>query len=262
MSNEDSYGSHEAHAGGLAALMQIEASPINFFKTSNAFAVPALQDQDGGLQNLLSSVNILWARWERLHVPEDCYALKAECIILHERFVRWESNRMSGFKPTTVGEISDLSQGSELEVGFWPGKVDTYFDLYVAGVWNIFRAARLLLLTLITKLSAQNDDCSNLIKTACCVTEDILASIPYHIIENLPDFLCQTVRMPANTSVLDPGKYLGGLLLIHPLYVVSEQKEILPFQMRNYVRTCLSWIGSNMGFGQATLFANVSTWKI
>lgn len=37
-------------------------------------------------------------------------------------------------------------------VGLWPGRRDMYFDLSVAGVWNISRTARLLLIEIIQEL--------------------------------------------------------------------------------------------------------------
>jgi len=141
--------------------------------------------------------------------------------------------------------------------GCSPRKVDTYFDLYVAGVWNVFRVARLLLISLITRFtdhSEEHDSYVKYLRTANCIVEDIIASIPYHLTDNLQAFL---LTISQNLKITDPGKFLGGLLLIHPLYIVSG----LPFvseQIRKYMRTCLAWIGSEMGFGQATLLSNVS----
>ncbi len=135
-------------------------------------------------------------------------------------------------------------------------KVDTYFDLYVAGVWNVFRVARLLIVALIIKLSEaseENEDCSEYISTVNCIVEAIISSVPYHLTGNLHVFLGTS---SLNKEIIDSGSLLGGLLLIHPLSIVSE----LPFisrDMRDHMRTCLAWIGSEMGFGQATLLSNV-----
>ena len=179
-----------------------------------------------------------------------------ESIALNQRFDEWEDSRVIEFKPTKIGNVRQRHKESEIAVGYWLGKVDTYFDLYVASVWNIFRAARLLLIKLIIKLSdtiGENDNCIEHIHTANRIVEDMIASVPYHLTDNLQVFLSQLSR---NTEIIDPGKYLGGLLLMHPLYVASEM-PFVPEKMQEYMRKCLAWIGLNMGLGQATLFANV-----
>lgn len=81
----------------------------------------------------------------------------------------------------------------------------------------------------------------------------MIASIPYHLTDSLQAFLCQ---LSSNTGIADPGKFVGGLLLMHPLYIASEM-PFVPELMRVYLRGSLAWIGTNMGFRQATLLANV-----
>ena len=46
---------------------------------------------------------------------------------------------------TTEDCATQPQAGSKVEVGYWPGRVDKYFDLYVASVWNTVRMARVLL---------------------------------------------------------------------------------------------------------------------
>jgi hypothetical protein len=185
---------------------------------------------------------------------EDLKALKAECMALDRRFAEWQDSQVPEFKPTVIGHISRSKYEPEIAVGYWPGKIDTYLDLSVAGVWNIFRAARLLLITLIIKSSdprVADDSCVDHLRTANRVVEDMVASIPYHLVDNLPGFLSE---LGACTEIRDPGRSLGGLLFMHPLYIASKT----PFLSRNtreYMRRCLTWIGSNMGLAQATLLA-------
>jgi hypothetical protein len=195
----------------------------------------------------------LWTTSQASSNPKDFHALKNASIALNQQFIDWKDSRVAEFKPTTIGNISPRHQESEIAVGYWPGKVDTYFDFYTAGVWNIFRAARLLLLLLIIKLSDENDTCSEYIHAANRIVEDMAASIPYHLTDNLQVFISQLGK---KEEIIDPGKYLGGMLLMHPLYVASE----MPFVhdgMRECLKRCLAWIGEHMGFGQATVLANV-----
>lgn len=183
--------------------------------------------------------------------------LKKESIALNQRFAEWQDSRSKELKPTRVAYMDNHWQGiSQISAGFWPGRVDTYFDLYVAGVWNIFRAARLLLISLIIKLSAlvgDTDDSLWHIHRSHSIAQDIASSIPYHLTDDLYTFLNE---LGTSKEIRDPGKFLGGLLLMHPLYVASHT-PILSEEIREYMHRCLEWIGLNMGLGQASLLAKV-----
>lgn len=188
---------------------------------------------------------------------KDFTAIRNESIALDRRFAIWQESRVAEFKPTIVGYINEAQHDCQIAVGYWPGEVDTYFDLYVAAVWNIFRAARLLLLDLIIKLSDSDllgdfDSRMYCITTANGMAKDIAASVPYHLADNLQAFLNQL----STNEIGEPGRLLGGLLLMYPLHVASKI-PFLPVEMREYMRRCLTWIGSNMGLGQATLLAKV-----
>jgi hypothetical protein len=218
------------------------------------FSVPALT----GLDDLLLTLDLLWKKSSAPSESRDFTALKKESIALDHRFAKWQSSRVPEFKPTIIGHVYVSSKNqskSEISPGYWPAKVETYFDLYVAGVWNIFRAARLLLLALIIKISDDaNDTCvEEYIHTANLVVEDMLASIPYHLADNLQVFLSHS---DSEQEITNPGRILGGLLLMHPLYVTS-QMAFLPATMREYMQRCLIWIGEHMGIGQATVLAKV-----
>ncbi len=90
--------------------------------------------------------------------------------------------------------------------------------------------------------------------TADRIVEGIAASVPYHLTDNLQVFLGE---LATETEIKSPGKTLGGVLLIHPLYIASKM-PFLSERMREYMRRCLAWIGSTMGLGQAALLAKVN----
>lgn len=220
------------------------------------FCVPALAEYGESLDDLLLNLDLLWTKAEAHHEWNDIQVLRIESTILDRRFAVWQDSRAAEFKPVVVGHVGQSRSESRISVGFWPGNVDTYFDLYVAGVWNIFRAARLLLIALIIKLSdtpGGNGSCADYIHAANCIVEDMVASVPYHLTDNLPDFLSE---LKTSTEIRDPGRFLGGLLLMHPLYVASKM-PFLSKQMLEYIKACLLWVGSHMGIGQASLLAKV-----
>ena len=199
---------------------------------------------------------------------DDLHQLKNEAIALDQAFARWQEAQVKDFNPWTVGKVSQAQAGSKLGVGYWPGRVDTYFDLYVAGVWNTSRTARVLLINVILKLSRilnNNQDHTREHQDALRLVEDIVSSIPFHLAEDLQVFLREIGQVEVGeaemgngiaAAILSPGRPVGGLLLMHPIYVASKL-SIVPQQMREYLRDCLEWIAKHMGIGQASLFAKV-----
>ncbi|KAK9414641.1 putative Transcription factor domain-containing protein [Seiridium unicorne] len=259
------YGNHDIHAKGLAALMKVGYLPLDLlrgdglgsfkhFQVSGVFSVPSLRGSNGNLDDLLNEVDSLWAKKESSYNSNDIHTLMDESIDLDHRLAKWQHSRVSEFQPVTVGYVGEKHNLTEIPVGYWPGKVDTYFDLYVAGVWNIYRSARLLLMVLMMSLSGRLDRADSSISyvfTAQQMFEDMIASIPYHLTDNLPEFMKDS---ETGIDIADPGRSLGGLLLMHPLYVAANVPFLAETE-RRYMRDCLMWIGSAMGLGQAALLA-------
>lgn len=127
-------------------------------------------------------------------------------------------------------------------------------------MWNSYRKARLLVINVIM-------DCYNRIRTfpeqvdispmiygeIAELTEGILSSIPYVLSKDLQGFLDGSTR---GRPALIPGRPVGGLLLMHTLYMVSVLPIIEP-KVQIYLRNCLEWVGDHMGIGQATILSKV-----
>jgi len=176
-------------------------------------------------------------------------------MALNHDLAIWQQGQSEEFKPTTVDP--GLPATPNPGVGYWHGRVDMYIDLYVAALWNISRIARCLLITLIIRLSGVlNDDVNHEAdhQEALRLVEAVIASIPYHLAEDLQVFLRQRGN---HSEVSNPGRPVGGLLLMHSIYVASHL-EIFPLEMREYMKNCLVWIGRRMGIGQAAFLAQAS----
>ncbi|KAH8878940.1 hypothetical protein GQ53DRAFT_756333 [Thozetella sp. PMI_491] len=270
MASEADHGDHVIHAKGFAALMRLGNSslqPLSLMqyerspglgrrirKGASIFSVAALSVGDECLDDLLLDLEQLWDASEDISSADYRSSLKKQCMALDRRFESWQASRDKDFQPTVVAKVSDCRNAADIAAGYWPGRVEAYFDLYVAGVWNIFRTARLLLNALVVKLSDASGDSNSrvdCIHTANRLAEDLAASVPYHLAENMHDFVN---KLDARKEMEDAGKVLGGLLLMHPLYIASRM-SFLSEKIREYMRACLMWIGSNMGVGQATVLA-------
>ena len=218
------------------------------------FSMPKSNDQGISQDNLILRLDLLWARYKTLNQPKDYGVLRAECTAMLHHFAKWDNSQAPEARPITVATLSPLRENTNISVGCWPGRVDTYSDIYIASVWNIARVAQLLLIVLIERISADLNDTytsPDHMRVAKTTIEAIIASVPYHLTDSLYSFL----DGPRN-GITEPGRTLGGLLLMYPLYIVSRVR-LIPEPVADYFQKCLFWIASNMGIGQAELLAKV-----
>ena len=225
------------------------------------FSTLCARNANQGLDNLILEFAPIWKKAGALTDPltaiDDLKQLQSEAINLNQAFAKWQEAQVEEFNPWTVGHVSQLPARQQFKTGYWPGKVDVYFDLYVAGVWNTTRIIRVLLIDLIITLAKMlNNDCHNSgHQDALRLIHDIIASIPFHLAEDLHAFL-RDIGDGNEASRMQPGRPIGGLLLMHPIYLASKL-SMVPLQLQDYLKGCLEWIATNMGFGQASIFAKV-----
>lgn len=273
MASGTNRGDHVAHAKGLAAMMKLrgrssdpcEATVLGdtqgpysgYLQVSAVFSTSSCNSRDVNFVDLLSRLDMMMVKSKRKSEKKPISQLRQQCIELEASFHRWQDSRVAEFQPTTVGTVENRKLDQDIPVGFWPGNVDTYLDLYAAGVWNLCRGARLRLITMVIEYSAELEDWDSyneFADKADHVAEQIAASVPYHLTDNLYGFLHQDVE---KAEIEHSGKSLGGLLLMHPLYIAAQMQFISP-KMRQYMQRCLVWIGQDMGIGQALVLATTS----
>ncbi|KAH8681804.1 hypothetical protein BX600DRAFT_491961 [Xylariales sp. PMI_506] len=265
IADEHDIGNHEVHAKGLWALMGFGYSPsdpLNLFgdahkeKAWSIFSITTANTKGDELDFLLQQVYSIWIRSEITFEEGDLRALQDESIALERRFSKWAEDRATEFKPIVAGHIDLNRNKAGVEVGCWPGRIETYFDIYVAAVWNVFRAARIILIHQILDTFDRLKESAKgvgYIGSANQLAEDMAASVPFHLTDCLQVFLNQQ-HQKTSPGPPEPGRFLGGLLLMHPLYIASRA-SFLSDNIRQYFGRCLLWIGSEMGFGQASVLA-------
>lgn len=136
--------------------------------------------------------------------------LLREALELDQEFAQWDESQDRTYRPNIIGQVDQTSTTSEYNVGYWPGRLDIYFDRYIAGVWNIYRAARLYLSEMISSLSNGNRNSSTELKRVQemdVLVQDVLSSIPYHLTDNLYGFLNQVDN---GTPLASVGKVASG----------------------------------------------------
>ncbi|PWY81627.1 putative C6 transcription factor [Aspergillus sclerotioniger CBS 115572] len=270
VADEAHRGYHHVHAGGMAAMLRIGSSPLGLLKAvklghplltsgmicdQRSFFAPHV---DNELDNILLEMGDIWDKMNPLPADdsEALRFLQQEALRLNHRLSQWQDRLPAGFMPTTVGQIPPSPTPTSPEPGHWPGAIDVYFDQYVAGVWNISRVARCVLIEIIMKIGdilQNNKDYTRERTGADHLCKELLSSIPYHLTECLPDFLRDT---QSASRIQTPGRAVGGLLLMYPIFLL-RQLSIVPLEMQEYLAKCLEWIGINMGVGQASILAKV-----
>ncbi|KAF7595246.1 hypothetical protein BBP40_006746 [Aspergillus hancockii] len=217
-------GYHNVHAGGMAAMLQTEKQISEDGLFTSTYAGNTHEE----LGHLLLAMGPIWERAKLLNTSppsndtKELHSIQQEAIAVNQRLTEWEGTLTRDFKPTTVGNVALRTATLSSGVGYQPGKVDMYFSLYIAGVWNIMRVARCLLIDLILSVANtlyyKDREYDREKQDALSLVEDIISSIPYHLSEDLPDFLRD---LGNNTEIKTPGRAAGGLLLMHPIYFTS-----------------------------------------
>ncbi|EXJ87922.1 hypothetical protein A1O1_04849 [Capronia coronata CBS 617.96] len=275
---------HTTHVAGVAAILSAQNSPfdlpggLELFQLHNPIMLtrPLQQRNNGGV--LCAAISSPWvqsldallvqfnpisnnarALFDQVSVPTQDEVLQVleKAVQLEREFAAWAASQPEKWTPITI----DLSRLSEDDCGH-PGKVDIYFDLYVAAVWNTYRKTRLLMLDVIFRCRSLigRDGASGNQETeeAQILALDIIASIPYHLSSDPERFVREREK---SLSEVAPGtKTAGGLLLLHPMWVVTVS-SVVSSELRSSARDCLAWIGRHMGINQATMLSRVSVLK-
>lgn len=214
------------------------------------------------MDDLLISLGVLHKRAEAalsgfpISTGDILCQLRDKALELDNTFISWEETCSEKFRARTLFHIEEGQDTSRVPVGLWPGKVDTYSDHYIAGIWNLYRACRLSLLDLVVRLSdALNDGRSpdGEHVASDCLVRDMLASITYHLTEDI-HLLSREIK--TTDHLKNPGRSINGLLLMHSIFITSHL-DIVDVHAQMYLKRCLEWIGEYMGIGQATMFSQV-----
>ncbi|KAJ5304021.1 uncharacterized protein N7443_003681 [Penicillium atrosanguineum] len=136
------------------------------------------------------------------------------------------------------------------------GEYHIYPDIWSPSCWNHYRCARILvseiILSHVHKLSNSSPSslsedfriyCKSLRSTIRRLGADICRSGPFHL------GACNSETLPEAT-ILPPESYLGGLMLLWPLFIAG-MTEGPTHPQRQWVIKCLETIGRTWGLAQA-----------
>ncbi|KAL7655163.1 hypothetical protein ACMYSQ_007123 [Aspergillus niger] len=276
---------HVAHVRGVCALLLSPNSPFDLLSSTQLFQVanPLLikrdlqvQDNRGvlcapasnhavhNLDSILIKCHPLFEHANtQLQDPlASFYELQKildRALAIELAFSQWGATQDVSWKADIVGFMSQQDAEASSCPFAWGGPVHAYFDIYVAAVMNTYRKTYLMLLDVLIRLASRmggtirTDNVTRWEKQAHILIYDIVASIPYHLTNNLHAYQQDILSLNSPPGV---GRSVGGLLLLHPLFVLSTCSAV-PRPIQNHALKCLAWIGQHMGIGQGMLMSKV-----
>ncbi|KAI2908560.1 hypothetical protein CBS147347_7572 [Aspergillus niger] len=208
---------HVAHVRGVCALLLSPNSPFDLLSSTQLFQVanPLLikrdlqvQDNRGvlcapasnhavhNLDSILIKCHPLFEHANtQLQDPlASFYELQKtldRALAIELAFSQWGATQDVSWKADIVGFMSQQDAEASSCPFAWGGPVHAYFDIYVAAVMNTYRKTYLMLLDVLIRLasrmggSIQTDNVIRWEKQAHILIYDIVASIPYHLTNNL-----------------------------------------------------------------------------
>ncbi|KAJ5233154.1 cycloheximide resistance protein [Penicillium chermesinum] len=268
---------HVAHVRGIGAILTEEASPFDLhasthlFKVANplvikhplgAYKLPSVLGAPGSHESIESLDSILVqcqplfleasAQLQRPNLPQEALECTFEhALEIEKSFSQWDMDHSGFWKASPVGFISRSAAEASSCAYCRSGPVHTYLDAVI----NTYRKTRLMLLEILSRMARQLGRSEVLLgfgQQSSGLIEHILASIPYHLASDPQAYLTLI-----DAGATPPrGRPVGGLLLLHPLYVLPTSQS-LSGPAKTYVLDVLAWIGEHMGIGQATMMAKL-----
>ncbi|KAK9369215.1 hypothetical protein V1509DRAFT_515848 [Lipomyces kononenkoae] len=272
---EDHPSNHSSHSSGIYAILATECSPLGLlrmsceFQISNPLHISIPQRVPGILHTaalspsvrsldalLIDSFPLLRTAESMFSSPstlvEGLHKLLHDTRAMNEGFAKWETSQPPEWRPRTICHRNSMPKRN---LSWVSGRVDEYLDLYVAAVWNAYRKNRLFILNNIVRCLKRLEHGRSYHEEMLQVDElisDQLAAIPFHLTANVRSFAQQL--NDNQDPIIVRGRSIGGLLIMHPLYVTSHLSVVNP-RIQAQVKDCLAWIGTNMGIGEAKMLS-------
>ncbi|KAK2594637.1 hypothetical protein QQS21_007674 [Conoideocrella luteorostrata] len=203
--------------------------------------------------------------------PENTKLMKDTiytCKSLDKEIKEWLKELPDHFHWTTVSwePYNPKCDYSKAEV--FPGRIDTYADLWIVNFWNVMRCMRIVLASLIVRLTAwvnfpadyrTTAEYASTARTVVEAITDIIASVPYQmgLFDKRKD-----LRHVATHSVFGCGedsseKGLAGYFLLWPLTCIQGQ-DYLTDSQRTWVKGRLKAIGNALGVRYGNMLSQLN----
>jgi hypothetical protein len=196
---------------------------------------------------------------------EDVLTLMRQAKAIEQGYVDWADSVPDawGFKP--VGWIDTVPTDRLHTSPFFPGKIDKYFEVWTAHIWNLSRGSRLINSSTIVRCAAW-----------LCSPQDYRTTVEYEkamingrqmirdIISSVPNCLGEIPRTMDDPAITVAGhtfacgeentvraKGLSGLFLLWPLFSVAVSDFATDAQ-RTWVMGRIKYVSEELGVVQGS----------
>ena len=203
----------------------------------------------------------------RADIRADAYSDEQEIIsaasAIEADLIAWLASLPPEFNYTThtKSPFDFVFQRRFRGISPYDDQYHVYPSLWVCNSWNQYRSARIIVSEIIlshvrqisdrTSLSSLSDEfrlqCKTLRSTIRRLAVEICRGVPFHFNAHQAD---RQANLPP------PESYIGGLVLIWPLFVAGIV-ESPSHDLRRWVVKCLQMIGHTMGIDQSLAVADI-----
>jgi hypothetical protein len=193
---------------------------------------------------------------------------KAQAI--DQEYMNWYEDLPEVWKPKFVCWINTSPDADMESTNFYPGRVDTYSDIWMATTHNMARVSRLFIFTSILRCTAwltlpfNYEDTLEYItisKQSRVLIEEIIASIPYyfgHEIEDTGISAFTDSYFPCGSSSKIGGTGVTGIFAMWPIFA-TVGSDFTSDAQRLWLRGRLKYIAETLGIHQAKMLLQVSS---
>lgn len=199
---------------------------------------------------------------------EKVLAILRKVEAIETEYVEWEKNLPASWLCTTVAWIEQNPNKDLTNSPGYPGRLDTYSDLWMASVINLARSTRIFASGLVLRCAAwlyapmdyrTTPEYIAAAKLGSDLITDIISSIPFHLgwgnEPNHEEYHHSSFACGENQTTSPKG--LAAMSCIWPLFAAASSDFALESQ-RTWMLGRLKYIHETVGIQQAIIWKDVS----
>jgi hypothetical protein len=220
------------------------------------------------IPDLRAKANELLSQPKDEYVIQDVVKLMEDSQVADENLSKWPDVLPPSWHPKTVASMEGEPEDID-EAEIWPGNIDSYYDVWVASMWNSYRTSRIFVQAIVVRCiqwlgsSLQYKQLPEFKAATAALqqmVDDTCASVPYHMGYGVPENDLRESKYPPPQENLPFQKpnhaqsvmALGGYFLLWPLFTAASVVTT-PAEQRQWLRGRLFFIAKRFGINQAKL---------
>ncbi|KAM3077195.1 hypothetical protein ACMFMF_005106 [Clarireedia jacksonii] len=189
---------------------------------------------------------------------------------LDQDYINWVEDLPEPWKPSPEFWINTSLDADMEFTNFYPGRVDTYRDIWMATTQNLARVSRLFILTTILRCTAwltlplnyeETNEYVTASEQARVLIEEIIASIPYyfgHEAQDTSNSAFNDSYFPCGSNSKVGGTGVTGVFAMWPIFAALGS-DFTSDSQRLWLRGRLKYIAETLGIHQARMLLKLQT---